>query len=93
MHTYYVGQIKKFLLNLLILLNSISMSKIHSKSNSTNKSFRLSKIIIAPLLIILYAYKHQNKTRIHPTEKKILKFQLNTIYILNQMYRYMFQSN
>lgn len=54
MHIYYVGQIKTFLLNLLILLNSISMGKIHSKSNSANKAFRLSKII-APLLIILYA--------------------------------------
>jgi hypothetical protein len=92
MHTYYVGQIKEFLLNLLILLNSISMGKIHSKSNSANKAFRLSKIV-APLIIILYAYKHQNKARIHPTEKKIIKFQLNTIYILNQMHRHMFQSN
>ena len=69
MPTYYVGKIKTFLLNLLILLNSIRMGKIHSKSNSTNKAFRLSKII-APLLIILYAYKHQNKARIHPIEKK-----------------------
>jgi len=69
MHTYYVGQIKTFLLNLLILLNSISMGKIYSVSNSANKAFRLSKII-APLHIILCTYKHQSKARIHSNEKK-----------------------
>jgi len=62
------------------------MGKIHNKSNSANKAFRLSKIS-APLLIILYTYKHKNKTRIHPNEEKIMKFQLNTTYVLNQMHR------
>jgi hypothetical protein len=57
------------------------MGKIYSESNSANKAFRLSKII-APLHIILCTYKHQSKARIHPTEKKIIKVQLNTVDIL-----------